>query len=83
MVYLLRKRREEIGLDQEQVAKRLERTQSFVSKCERGDRRLDVIELQAFCKALDIKLSDFVLQLEAAQGLSTEELLEHLGEEWP
>ena len=83
LVYLLRKRREEIGVDQAQVAQRLERTQSFVSKCERGERRLDVIELQEFCKALDIKLSDFVRQLEEAQELSTDELLKYLGEEWP
>ena len=35
---------------QEQVAKRLRRPQSFVSKCESGERRVDVIELATFAK---------------------------------
>jgi len=35
-------------------------TQSFVSKFERGERRLDLIELGRICKALKIDLYDFV-----------------------
>jgi transcriptional regulator with XRE-family HTH domain len=38
--------REEARLTQAQVAAALRRPQSFVSKCESGERRLDVIELQ-------------------------------------
>ena len=34
------------------MADRLAETQSFVSKCERGERRIDVAELRAFCRAL-------------------------------
>ena len=51
-------------LTQEQVAERLGQTQSFVSKCERGERRIDIVELRAFCQAIGISLTDFILQLE-------------------
>lgn len=60
---LLRDARKKAGLTQEQVGERLQQTQSFVSKCERGERRIDVIELHAFCQAMDISLEDFVQQL--------------------
>ena len=45
---------------QVELAKRLDETQSVVSKCERGEKRLDLVELKAFCDALGISLSDFV-----------------------
>ena len=80
---LLRKVRQDAGLRQEEVAARLGKSQSFVGKCERGERRLDVIELQAFCAALNITLTEFIRQLETAQKLSSEELHQFLGEEWP
>lgn len=60
----LRNSREQAGLTQEQLAVRLNQTQSFVSKCERGDRRIDAIELRAFCFALEIPLQKFISQLE-------------------
>lgn len=39
-------------------------TQNFVSKCERGERRIDVIELRAFCAAFGISLKTFEGNLE-------------------
>ena len=39
---LLRQVRERAGITQEQIAERLETTQSIISKCERGERRLDI-----------------------------------------
>ena len=60
---LLRNVRKAASLTQEQVAERLQQTQSFVSKCERGERRIDVIELRAFCKAIGIPFEDFTQQL--------------------
>jgi len=42
----LRKARDEAGLTQAQVAKALGRPQSFTSKIESGERRLDFVELQ-------------------------------------
>lgn len=62
----LRSVRKAAGLTQEQVARRLQQTQSFVSKCERGERRIDVVELRAFCQAIGISLGDFIQQLEMA-----------------
>jgi hypothetical protein len=40
-------------------------TQTFVSKCERGQRRIDVIELRQFCKALGIPLTRFLELMDA------------------
>lgn len=70
-------------MSQEEVAQRLGKTQSFIGKCERGERRLDVIELQAFCHAFGMTLADFVQLLEKAQQLSPDRLRKYLGEEWP
>ncbi len=42
------------GLTQAEVADKLSRPQSFVSKYEQGERRLDVIEFVAVCRALDV-----------------------------
>ena len=56
----LRKTREQAGITQLELAERLGETQSFVSKCERGERRLDVAELKEFCEAMDTTLSKFI-----------------------
>jgi DNA-binding transcriptional regulator YiaG len=42
----LREARKQARLSQAEVARRLKRPQSFVSKCESGERRVDVIELR-------------------------------------
>ncbi|EDX76721.1 hypothetical protein MC7420_1724 [Coleofasciculus chthonoplastes PCC 7420] len=39
----LRSARKAAGLTQEQIAQSLQQTQSFVSKCERGERRIDIV----------------------------------------
>lgn len=51
---LLRQLREEAGLTQVQVAAELGEPQSFVSKYESGERRLDVIELKHVAQALKV-----------------------------
>ncbi|CAG9235641.1 hypothetical protein PSP6_690019 [Paraburkholderia tropica] len=56
----IRQTRIDAGLTQQDVAQRLGATQTFVSKCERGERRLDLIELHAWCGALGIGTTDFV-----------------------
>lgn len=61
---LLREVRECAGITQEQIAERLETTQSIISKCERGERRLDIVELRAWCQALDSSLSVFIAEFE-------------------
>lgn len=46
----LRRAREEAGLTQADVARALGRPQSFVSKCESGERRVDAVELEDFAR---------------------------------
>jgi transcriptional regulator with XRE-family HTH domain len=45
--------RKAAGLTQQEVARRLNRPQSFVAKYEGGERRLDVIEFIAVTNALE------------------------------
>jgi len=46
----LRKARREIGFTQVQVAKKLKRPQSYISKAEAGEQRLDIVELKKFAE---------------------------------
>lgn len=46
------------------LAERLGEPQSFVSKYEIGERRLDVLELEQVCKSCGITLIDFVTRLQ-------------------
>jgi transcriptional regulator with XRE-family HTH domain len=64
LLRLLREIRAEKGMTQIQLAQRLKETQSWVSKCERGEHRLDVLELKAFCAGLDMTLTGFIERLE-------------------
>ena len=56
----LRAARREAGLTQVAVARRLGKPQSFVSKCESGERRVDVVELDAFARVYGRRLDDFL-----------------------
>ena len=64
LLRMLRRLRQERGLTQVQLAERLSENQSFVSKCERGEHRLDVLELRIFCNGLGITLVEFITELE-------------------
>lgn len=68
VVRQFRELRKKAGVTQVELAKRLGLTQSMVSKIERGDRRLDVIELRTACLAIGISLADFVTRLEKKLG---------------
>ena len=50
---LLREMREEAGLTQDELAKRLKRTRTYVTKRELGERRIDVLEWLQFCRACE------------------------------
>lgn len=52
LLKLLREWRTEVGLTQAEVGERLGNTQTFVSKVERGERRLDLVEFVEWCDAL-------------------------------
>lgn len=57
---LLRHVRIEADLTQAQVSEKIGQSQSYVSKYESGEQRLDLIELEAVCKAVGISLAEFV-----------------------
>jgi len=50
LVERLKKARKEAGLNQEDVAKLLGVTQSYISKIESGQRRIDIVQLKRFTK---------------------------------
>ena len=56
----LRKARLEAGLRQIDVAKKLKRTQSYVSRVEVGEQRLDILELKKFAELYKKDLHYFV-----------------------
>lgn len=57
LLVLLRAIRVDAGLTQSELASRLTRDQTFVSKYESGERRLDILELREVCQAIG---TDFV-----------------------
>ncbi len=67
---LMKQSRVKSGLTQIDLAKRLGRPQSFVSKCESGERRVDVAEFLAFCKAIQIDPVSIVRQLSARNEIA-------------
>jgi transcriptional regulator with XRE-family HTH domain len=52
---LLKVHRERAGLTQAAVAKRLKKPQSFVSKYETGERRLDLVEVMDVSDAIGVR----------------------------
>lgn len=59
-LFRLREARNAAGLTQSQAAHKLRRPQSFISKCESGERRVDVVELLEFCRIYRKGISFFV-----------------------
>lgn len=60
---LLVEARERAGLTQAQVAQKLHKAQSFVSKYELGERRLDVIDFMHVCASLGVDPADLLRQI--------------------
>lgn len=60
----LQSKRENKGVTQVQLAEMLGVKQTFISKIETCDRRLDLIELRQICQVLDISFVDFVTEVE-------------------
>ena len=64
LLQTLRDTRRGAGVTQVELARRLGQTQSFVSKCERGEMRLDVVQLRTICLSLGTTLPAFVREFE-------------------
>lgn len=56
----LRKARLEAGLKQIEVAKKLKRPQSYISRVESGEYRLDILEVKRFAKIYGKSVDYFV-----------------------
>lgn len=63
---LLQQMRRHAGISQTDLANRLGKPQSYVSKYESGERRLDLIELRHICKTLGLSLTEFVRKFESS-----------------
>lgn len=68
VVAALRRARKARGLTQAELADRLTKPQSYVSKVETCERRLDLIEAAEWCVALEVSLED-ILPADLRQGL--------------
>ena len=60
IIQQLKKARQESNLEQKKVAKLLIKTQSFISKIESGQRRVDLVQLKDFAKIYKKPLSYFI-----------------------
>ncbi|GIW62206.1 MAG: hypothetical protein KatS3mg090_0032 [Patescibacteria group bacterium] len=60
LVHQLKKARKAVGLDQKKVAKLLGRSQSYVSKIESGQRRIDIVQLKEFARIYKKDLDYFI-----------------------
>lgn len=60
IVEKLKQAREDSGIDQKTAGKLLGKTQSYVSKIEAGQRRIDIIQLKNFSKIYKKDLNYFL-----------------------
>ena len=63
--------RTEAGLTQQDLASRLNRPQSFVSKYERRERRLDVLEFVVVCRVLKVDACSIIREVEDSLALES------------
>lgn len=64
LIEILKQVRIERGFTQSELSEKLNQPQSFISKYESGERRLDLIELRQICNALKVSLIDFLKRFE-------------------
>ena len=56
----LKKARHDVGLDQFETTKKLGKSQSYLSKIESGQRKIDVIQLKKFAKIYNKDINYFL-----------------------
>jgi DNA-binding XRE family transcriptional regulator len=64
LLALLRGVRVEAGLTQTELASRLGSDQTFISKYESGERRLDILELREVCQVIGVDFVAFIRRLD-------------------
>lgn len=60
----LKEIRLDAGLRQADLAEKLGEPQSYISRYESGEQRLDLIELSAVCRALNFPLAKLIAEFE-------------------
>lgn len=60
----LRKMRIAADFTQEELAAKMKVSQRFISRCESRERRVDFFELLDWCQATDVKLADFIDEIQ-------------------
>ncbi|MFA5318426.1 MAG: helix-turn-helix transcriptional regulator [Patescibacteria group bacterium] len=60
LIERLKKARQEAGLDQKEIAKLLGKTQSYISKIESGQRKIDVVQLKKIAKIYKKDINYFI-----------------------
>ena len=65
---LLRQRRQKHALTQVDLAQRLGQSQSFISKIERGELRLDVVQLRQICQQIGCSFLAMMTELDKELG---------------
>jgi transcriptional regulator with XRE-family HTH domain len=68
LLSLLRQVRLEADMTQVDLAEELAMPQSFISKYESGERRLDLLELRRVCEAVGISIVEFVRRFDKLLG---------------
>lgn len=63
--------RKRAGLTQQELADRLKKPQSYVSKYERGERRLDVIEFLEISRLLEIDSCNLLQEIDSLSSSQT------------
>ncbi len=64
----LKDARKRSKMSQVELAGRLGQTQSWVSKVERGERRVDIVEVREFCRAIGVPFGEFVGEFDRKAG---------------
>lgn len=64
LLIALRSARKEAGLTQKDAAAKFGAHASFISKCESGERRIDVVELVDFCRLYRTSLAELLARAE-------------------
>ena len=65
---LLVNARNKAGLSQTQLAEKINKRQTFISKYEIGERRIDVVELIEIAEALNIDPCEIIVELKKVKA---------------
>lgn len=68
MIELLIAARKDSGITQVELGRRIGQRQTFVSKFEQGERRLDIAEFVTVCRAIDADPYLIIRMVEAQEG---------------